>query len=139
MQAKKCGSKWILRIDKGEEVVATLRDFCDSRGVRLASVSGIGAADTVVIGYFETAAKKYHTLERTGDHEITNLSGTVSTMGGQVYLHLHITLSDPNGQAFGGHLSSALVSGTCEIVLDPIEGEVDRELSQEVGLNLLKL
>ncbi len=60
-------------------------------------------------------------------------------MKGEVYLHLHITLSDSHCNAFGGHLNSAIVSGTCEVVIGIIEGEVDREFSEEIGLNLYKI
>jgi hypothetical protein len=138
MESRKCGMRWVVRIDKGEEVVATLRWFCAEKGIRLGSVSGIGAADRVTLGYFETATKQYHTFERSGDHEITALSGNVTTLNGEVYLHLHVTLSDQDCRAFGGHLSSALISGTCELVIDELEGGVDRQFNNEVGLNLLR-
>ena len=138
MESRKCGMRWVVRIDKGEEVVATLRRFCAEKGIRLGSVSGIGAADRVTLGYFETATKQYHTFERCGDHEITALSGNVTTLNGEAYLHLHVTLSDQNCRAFGGHLSSALISGTCELVIDELEGGVDRQFNNEVGLNLLR-
>lgn len=138
MEYGRFGDRWVLRVDKGEEVVAALRQFCEREGVRLASVSGIGATDRIVLGYFEAGAKKYHTFERTGDHEITALNGTVSTLGGEIYLHLHVTLSDRECRAFGGHLNSAVVSGTCELVIDPLEGELERRFDEEVGLNLVR-
>lgn len=139
MRFKKCGSRWVVRIDRGEELVETLARFCSDHGIGAASVSGIGAADRLVLGYFDTAAKKYHTFEREGDHEITALTGNVTTLGGQVYLHLHATVSDTACKAFGGHLSSARISGTCEVVLDPLQGEIGRRFDPEVGLNLLDL
>jgi predicted DNA-binding protein with PD1-like motif len=139
MESKRCGSRWVVRVDKGEEVVATLRRFCAEKGIRLGTVSGIGAADRVTLGCFETATKQYHTFERSGDHEITALSGNVTTLNGETYLHLHVTLSDKDCNAFGGHLNSARISGTCELVLDEIDGEVDRQFNNEVGLNLLRL
>jgi len=139
MRFRKCGSRWIVRIDRGEELVETLGRFCSEQGIGAASVSGIGAADRLVLGYFETAAKQYHSVERTGDHEITSLSGNVSTLEGRVYLHLHATVSDTACRAFGGHLSSARISGTCEVVLDPLAGAIGRKFDPEVGLNVLDL
>jgi len=35
-------------------------------------------------------------------------------------------------------LNSAVVSSTCEIIVEKIDGSVDRELSEEIGLNLIK-
>ena len=70
--------------------------------------------------------------------EITSLLGNVSQMNGEVYLHLHITLADENYNVHGGHLTSAVISATGEIIIDTIDGIVDREFDEEVGLNLFK-
>jgi predicted DNA-binding protein with PD1-like motif len=81
--------------------------------------------------------KKYYPKELNGDYEITNLIGNISTMKGKIYLHLHITISDSNNNAFGGHLNSAIISTTGEIIIEEIEGEIEREFNEEVRLNLL--
>jgi predicted DNA-binding protein with PD1-like motif len=60
-------------------------------------------------------------------------------MNDEVYLHLHVNLSDSSCHAFGGHLNAAVVSATCEVVVCALEGEVGREFSEEIGLNLLQL
>ncbi len=135
---KKFGNKYILRIDRGEEVVATLKTFCTAQNIALGSITAIGAANRVTIGLFNTETKKYQSTELTGDFEITSLAGNISTMNGEVYLHLHATLSDAGYHAFGGHLNAAFISGTCELIIDVIDGACDREFSDAVGLNLLK-
>ena len=139
MRYKRCGSKLVVRIDKGEEVIHTLQMVCAACGITLGSISGIGATNRATIGLFDTVSKKYHSGELTGEYEITSLSGTVTTMEGKPYLHVHATLSDASYAAFGGHLNAALVSGACEVIVDIIEGEVDRVFSEEVGLNLFNL
>lgn len=136
---KKFGNKYILRIDRGEEIVATLKAFCTNHRIGLGSVTAIGAANRATIGLFNTTTKQYQSTELTGDFEITSLTGNISTMNGEVYLHLHATLSDANYHTFGGHLNTAVVSGTCELIIDVIEGTCEREFSDDVGLNLLKI
>jgi uncharacterized protein len=135
---RKFGNKYILRIDRGEEVVATLKAFCTENRITLGSVSAIGAANRATIGLFNTKTKQYQSTELTGDFEITSLTGNISTMNGEVYLHLHATLSDDKYHTFGGHLNAAIVSGTCEFIIDAIDGACDRKFSDDVGLNLLK-
>jgi predicted DNA-binding protein with PD1-like motif len=138
MEARASGKHWVIRIDKGEEIVATLEQFCREKDIRLGTVSGIGATDHVTIGLFKTRTKEYVRKEVVGDHEITGLTGNISRMKGEVYLHLHINLSDASYHTFGGHLNSAVVSATCEVVVRALDGEVDREFSEEIGLNLFR-
>jgi predicted DNA-binding protein with PD1-like motif len=139
MKCKRCGSKVIVRIDKGEEIVESLKQLCKSNAIRLGSISGIGATNGATIGLFETGTKRYLSKDLVGEYEIAHLSGNISTMNGEVYLHIHITLADSHYNAFGGHLNSAIVSGTCEVVIDVIDGEIDRDFSEEIGLNLYKI
>lgn len=138
MEAKAAGKHWIVRIDKGEEIVATLERFCLDKGIRLGTVSGIGATNRATIGLFKTGTKEYLRKELVGDHEITNLAGNISRMNDEVYLHLHVNLSDSNYHTFGGHLNAAVVSATCEVAIHVLDGEVGREFSEEIGLNLYR-
>jgi len=136
MEYRRFGNQWVVRIDRGEEIVAELKRFCERNEIKLATLSGIGASNRIQIGLFKTDTKEYLATELRGDHEITSLTGNVSRMAGNVYLHLHATVANANYRTFGGHLSAAVVSGTCEIVITEIPGEMDRQFDPDVGLNL---
>jgi len=136
MEYVRFASKVIIRIDKGEEIVAMLRNFCAEHKIKLASVSAIGAVNKVSIGIFNQDTKEYHPSEFSGNMEIVSLMGTITQMQGEVYAHLHIALAEESYRLFGGHLNAAWVGPTCELVLDVIDGQVDRKFSEEVGLNL---
>lgn len=136
---RKLGPTYILRLDRGEEIAGTLKGFCEEQAIHFATVQGIGAVDNAVIGIFAARTKEYHTTTLSGDHEITSLTGSVTTLDGRPYLHLHITLSDATYLAFGGHLTSAVVSGTCEIVIHTFDDRLDRTFDADVGLNVFDL
>ena len=90
------------------------------------------------MGVFKTDEKKYYANSFQGSYEIVSLTGTINTMDGQFYCHLHMSAGDDKGQVVGGHLNRAVVSATCEMVVTAIDGSVDRAFSEEVGLNLFK-
>lgn len=139
MNYRRFNNNVIVRIDKGEEIVSALKQLCISLHITLGTITGIGATDNVTIGLMNTKTKKYQSTRFTGDHEISSLVGNIMIMGGEVYLHLHVTICNAEHKAFGGHLTSAIVSATFEGVIDVIEGQVNRKFDQTVGLNLLDL
>ena len=48
-----------------------------------------------------------------------------------------MAVGDTVGQVYGGHLNKAVVSSTCEIFLNVINGQVDRKPNAAIGLNVL--
>ena len=139
MKFKQFGNKFFIRIDKGEEVVKTLKKFCIEQNIKLGTISAIGATNKAELGYFEAAAKKYHKKLFTGDLEIAPLVGNITTLNNEVYLHLHANLADTEQKAFAGHLGSAVISVTFEGIIEKIDGNMDRYFDEEIGLNLFKL
>lgn len=138
MECKQFGSKLVARIDKGEEIVTVIRRLCQDYEIKLASISGIGAVNRANIGIFIQDKKEYRTKELTGSMEIASMAGNISEMNGECYIHCHITLTDENYQAWGGHLNEAIVGPTCELIIDIIDGQIDRQFNEEVGLNVFK-
>ena len=49
-----------------------------------------------------------------------------------------MSAGNENNEVFGGHLNEAYVSATCEMIIEIIEGKIDRYFDQEIGLNLFK-
>ena len=137
MEYRKWDSTYVVRLAKGEEVVASLEKLAQQEDISFADIRGIGAADEVTVGIFETAAREYHKFTYTGDFEITSLLGTITRQAGNPYLHLHIPVGNPQ-QAFftGGHLNRAVISATCEIVVTALPGTVGRRFDEETGLNV---
>lgn len=129
----------IVRMDKGEDIVEQVKNVALKENIKLASISALGAINEFTVGVFKTKEKKYYANEFKGDFEIVSLTGTINTMNNEYYSHMHLSAGNDQGQVFGGHLNKAIVSATCEMVIQIINGEVDRYFDEEVGLNLLKL
>ena len=138
MLHRRFNSTIVARIDKGEEVLEKIKEIASKENIKLANVNALGATNDFTVGVFKTNEKKYYSNEFKGDFEIVSLTGTINTMNNEFYTHIHMSAGNDKGQVFGGHLNSAIVSATCEMVINIIDGRVDRYFDEDIGLNLFK-
>lgn len=138
MEYRRFGNKIIARIDKGEEILTTIKEISLKENIKLASVQALGATDEFTVGVYKVDEKKYYANEFKGYFEIVSLTGNINTMDGEFYTHIHMSAGNDKGEVFGGHLNKAIVSATCEMVIDIIDGNVDRKYDEETGLNVFR-
>ncbi len=138
MEYRRFGNTIVARIDRGEEILAAVREIAGAEHIQLASVSALGATNDFTVGVYNVDEKQYHANDFKGNFEIVSLTGTINTMDGEFYTHLHMSAGNEKGQVFGGHLNRAVVSAVCEMVITVIDGVVDRRFSEEIGLNLFR-
>ena len=137
LKAYKIQNGFLLRLDKGEEIIFSLASFCGQQKIGFASVSGIGAAENARLAIFDTKNKKYAERDFEGDLEIVSLLGNVALANGFPKPHLHCTLASDDFLAHGGHLVSATVSVTCEIILRVSKTSINRSSDEVTGLMLI--
>lgn len=128
--------KYIIRIDKGEELVSTLKEFCEKKHIKNGIITGIGATNKVVISIFDCKEKQYKKKTLKGTMEITSLLGNISNKDKKAHLHLHINVSNSSLQVYGGHLEECYISTTSEIIIEKINGNINRKYDQDIGLYL---
>lgn len=134
---KASGGRYLLSIRNHQEIMPALAAFCEEKGIHSGIVGGLAAIGTATFRFFDPGSKQY--VDRTFDEqmEVCSLVGNISTSGGRVYLHVHVTASRSDYSCIGGHLLSARVSGACELFVEDygLEG-VGRRFESETGLNL---
>ena len=138
MEYRRFGSSIVARMDRGEEILAQIQEIAQQEHIRLASVTALGATNDFTVGVYNVDEKKYYANEFHGNFEIVSLTGTINTMDGAFYTHIHMSAGNDRGEVFGGHLNRAMVSATCEMVIQVNDGEVDRAYDPETGLNLFR-
>ena len=137
MDYRQFNDTYMIRMDRGEEIISALTDFCEKEKITLGSVEALGASDHVVIGLYDVTQRLYHKQTFDGPMEITSLLGSISSKDGEPYLHLHINLCREDMSVIGGHLNECRISATCEMFVRRIDGVVERKLDEAVtGLNL---
>lgn len=138
MEYKRFGNTIVARIDKSEEILQKVKELALCENIKLASVNALGATNDFTVGVYNTDEKKYYANSFKGSFEITSLTGTINTMNDEFYVHFHMSAGNDKGEVFGGHLNRAVVSATCEMIINVIDGRVDRFADEDTGLNLFK-
>lgn len=138
MEYKRFDSTIVARLDRGEEILIEIEKIAKAESIKLAKVSAIGAVNDFTVGVYDVDKKEYKANSFTGDFELLSLLGNINTMNGEYYCHLHMSAGNEKGEVFGGHLNRAVISVTCEMFIDIIDGMVDREHDDNIGINLFR-
>ncbi len=139
MEYKKTKFGYFVRLIRGEEVIASLTSLAEKEKIQSGFLFGLGAVANPKLGYFDLNTKEYQSEIFEGEFEIVNLTGNISHLNGKPFIHAHITVSDEDCRAFGGHLFSAQIHATGEIAIIDFGIPLSRKLDQEIGLKLLDL
>jgi len=134
MEYKKLGNKYVLRLDPGDEIISCLHEFANKEGISCAEVRGLGAVNHFVIGLYDLENHAFVPTEFNEMGEITSLWGTLSLKQGSLYHHLHMSCGLAGSNVVGGHLIEAVISGTGEIVVDPLQGLIEHRHNEQTGL-----
>ena len=110
------------RLDCGADLLDALTRICVKEGVTLGRVAALGAVQKARVGFYNQAAREYEFLDIEKELEILGVIGNVSIKDGQAVIHAHITLSDREGQAFGGHLAPGTIVFACEYMIQEMTG-----------------
>ena len=69
MEYKRFDNTIIARIDKGEEILAQIKEIALREDITLASVHALGAVNHFTVGVFKTDEKKYYANTFDGSRE----------------------------------------------------------------------
>lgn len=138
MEYRRFGDTLVVRLDPGEEITEQMGALAQREHLLLANVQGLGAVSEFTAGVYNLEKKQFLPREYRGTYEIVSLTGTINTMGGEFYCHLHMSAAGEDGLVVGGHLNRAVISATGELVVTQIQGRVDRRRDPDVGLNLFE-
>lgn len=125
MNCRRFGNRYLICLAAGEEIITSLKAFCRRERVQFASFVGLGAVTEVTLGLFRHGRKNFHSGVIAGEFTQAPLTGTIAAPRGVPRVHCRINLDGVVAAASrGGQLNSAVVSDTCEIVLEVANGAV---------------
>jgi len=139
VQTKQGDGRLLLGLRRGEEIHESIIETVANHQIGHAIVSGIGAIEDVVIGAYLLDEREYVRRELEGGWEVLSLTGNVGWLDGKPFPHLHVVVSDRDCNVLGGHLFSARVHVTLELVLWTGPERLRRSFDEETGLKLWDL
>ena len=126
--------------DIGEDPVAGLTRFAEEQNLTASGFTAIGAFSEAVLGYFDWEKKDYERIPVNKQTEVLALVGDIAVQEDdkKKKVHAHVVLGRRDGAALGGHLLSAKVRPTLEVILTESPGYLKRVHDPQTGLSLIK-
>lgn len=136
MKVRKTTTGFLVRLETGEEIIHSLEMFTQEHAVSMGTFTLMGAVSHIELGYYTLAEKQYHWKTFDGEFEIISGVGNIGVLDGKPMMHLHGTFSGTDFMAFGGHMRSAVVAASAEVMVVTGEGTLERKFDEASGLNL---
>jgi uncharacterized protein len=134
------GFNYLIRLDKGERLVASLEQFVKETKLEGAWLSGLGAALEATLGFYELDKKEYRWQQFDGLREVVSLSGNLAfDENNRLVIHLHGVLGDDQFQTVGGHVKDLVAGGTLELFVHRAYQPTKRKSDEDLGLQVLDL
>jgi len=128
---------WVLVFDKGDEVVETLTVFATDERLSAAHFTAIGAFSDAMLGYFDRKRNQYREIPVRDQVEVLSLVGDIAQQQDEPRVHAHVVVGTANGETRGGHLLSAHVWPTLELILTEAPAHLRKRSDPETGLALI--
>lgn len=134
------GRSFVMRLEKGRDLLEQLTDYCNRRSIDAAQVTIIGAVTRATLGFYDQEGREYGRRVVDEPMEIIHATGNVSYLDGERFVHLHGTFGREDRSTVAGHLFEGCEVFAGEAILHELEGPVlDRVFDDATGLTLWDL
>ena len=130
-----------IKFEKDELLLESLTQYAKDNNIKTAEISFIGAVQNVNVMYFNQSKKEYDKHTFDGGHEVLNGLGNISILDDEPFVHVHMTVADKNGNAFGGHLDEGTKIWLIEAVIKQptfFGKGIERHFDDELCLSVWK-
>src|SRR3984885_15528874 len=96
---------YVVILDTGEEILASLKQFADTAHLAGSSFKAIGALSQVELGWFNWETRKYQTAVKLDEQvELLSVIGDIAVKDGEPQIHAHMVVGRADGSPHGGLL-----------------------------------
>ena len=139
-QISKSPKTFIVIFQTGDELASGLLDVAKEHKLTAASFKAVGALSSVRLAWFSWENKKYEPSVTLDEQiELLSLIGDITLMNNAPLVHAHAFVGRKDGTAHGGHLLSASIRPTCEVVLTESPAHLERFIDPESCIPLIRV
>ena len=120
------GEQYVLRLDEGEEAVATIREFLTEHGILAGYFVAWGGFSRLRLEYFSPGQRAFKEWLLDRQVEVASLLGNIACQEGRPVIHAHLTVGDEDFRTYSGHLAEGTVRPMLEVFVVPLPGELRR-------------
>ncbi len=141
------GRRYVLVLERGDELMAEVKAFAERERLRAAEFTGIGAVSSAKLATFDPDRREYEDIADPGQAELVSLNGRitlpkdadVADPPSERQLHVHCVLSREDGSTLGGHVLELVIRPTCEVFIAESAEHVARREDPDSGLPVISL
>jgi predicted DNA-binding protein with PD1-like motif len=125
--------RYLMRLDPGDELVASLRQFATDEDIVGAYVTGLGSTSQATMSWLDPESGEYQRRKFDEAMEVATLSGTISVAAddGRPFVHLHGVLAPRELLAYAGHIHEARTGAVMEIVIFTFAERLERHVMED--------
>ncbi len=128
----------VARLDKGERLLDSLITLVQRYQIKSGLVGVIGALQPVEIMYYQLGKKEYKSIIIDESVELISATGTITMLGTDPFVHLHILVGRQDGGTMGGHCGPAsTINITGEVTIIETKDPIYRAMNAEFKANFL--
>ncbi|MDA1194395.1 MAG: DNA-binding protein [Planctomycetota bacterium] len=111
--------RYVMRLDPGDELIASLRSFASEEEVGAGYITGLGSTASAVMSWLDPESGEYIRRKFDEPMEVGSLTGTISVAAedGRPFVHVHAVLAPRELLAYSGHVHEAKTGLVMEIFL----------------------
>jgi predicted DNA-binding protein with PD1-like motif len=116
-----------LVLARGDEVMSSLQRFATEHNLMASRLTAIGAFESATVRYFNWERNEYERIPVDEQVEVLSLVRDIALDGAKPRVHAHVVLGRRDGSTVGGHLLSARVRPTLEVMVIDAPAHLRRE------------
>ncbi len=127
---------YIVALFRGDDILSGLTEFAEKENIKFAQFNAVGAISSGRLGSYDRDKQMYHVFPVKQQAEIVSFLGNIATYNGKPVVHVHMSVSQTDGNMRGGHLFHGIVWPTLELMVTAYPEGVYKKKEDDTGFVL---